>query len=110
MFNEAGLSDFGELRKGITRRQHDLSFVAFDLVHLNGHDLRDMALEERREILVSMIEPGGSIQFSEPLPGDAKAIYHLPSRPASRAWSKRRDSKYRSGPSSHMGGGGSAKG
>ncbi|ESY64354.1 hypothetical protein X743_31290 [Mesorhizobium sp. LNHC252B00] len=81
MFNEAGLSDFGELRK-----QHDLSFVAFDLVHLNGHDLRDMALEERREILVSMIEPGGSIQFSEPLPGDAKAIYHLPSRPASRAW------------------------
>ncbi|MGX9415702.1 ATP-dependent DNA ligase, partial [Mesorhizobium sp. 14Arga] len=56
VLNEAGLSDFGELRKAITRRQHDLYFVAFDLLHLNGHDLRDMALEERREILASMIQ------------------------------------------------------
>ncbi|MGX9087539.1 ATP-dependent DNA ligase, partial [Mesorhizobium sp. 98Argb] len=62
VLNEAGLSDFGELRKAITRRQHDLYFVAFDLLHLNGHDLRDMALEERREILASMIQPGGRIQ------------------------------------------------
>jgi bifunctional non-homologous end joining protein LigD len=51
VLNEAGLSDFGELRKAITRRQHDLYFVAFDLLHLKGHDLRDMSLEERREIL-----------------------------------------------------------
>ncbi|MER9540179.1 hypothetical protein NKI53_30530, partial [Mesorhizobium sp. M0586] len=36
-----------------------------------------MALEERREILAGMIEPGGRIQFSEPLPGEAKAIFHL---------------------------------
>ena len=40
-----GLFDFAALRKAITRRQHDLYFVAFDLLHLNGHDLRDMALE-----------------------------------------------------------------
>ena len=53
--NDAGLSDFGELRKAIMRRQHDLYFVAFDLLLLNGHDLRDMALEERREILAGMI-------------------------------------------------------
>jgi ATP-dependent DNA ligase len=45
------LSDFAALRKAITRRQHDLYFVAFDLLHLNGHDLRDMALGDRREIL-----------------------------------------------------------
>ncbi|MER9257916.1 ATP-dependent DNA ligase, partial [Mesorhizobium sp. M0619] len=75
VLNEAGLSDFGDLRKAITRRQQDLYFVAFDLLHLNGHDLRDMALEERREILASMIELGGRIQFSEPLPGEAKAIF-----------------------------------
>ncbi|TJX00398.1 MAG: ATP-dependent DNA ligase, partial [Mesorhizobium sp.] len=46
VLNEAGLSDFAALRKAITRRQHDLYFVAFDLLHLNGHDLRDMALED----------------------------------------------------------------
>jgi len=51
VLNEAGLSDFGELRKAITRRQHDLYFVAFDLLHLNSHDLRDMPLEDRCEIL-----------------------------------------------------------
>ena len=102
VLNEAGLSDFGELRKAITRRQHDLYFVAFDLLHLNGHDLREMALEERREILVSMIEPGGRIQFSEPLPGEAKAIFHLLDQTGLEGMvSKRRDSKYRSGPSTN---------
>ena len=34
--NDAGLSDFGELRKAIMRRQHDLYFVAFDLLLLNA--------------------------------------------------------------------------
>ncbi|SJM29964.1 hypothetical protein [Mesorhizobium delmotii] len=38
VLNDAGLSDFAALRKAITRRQHDLYFVAFDLLHLNGHD------------------------------------------------------------------------
>ncbi|BCH02272.1 ATP-dependent DNA ligase [Mesorhizobium sp. 131-2-5] len=100
VLNEAGLSDFGELRKAITRRQHDLYFVAFDLLHLNGHDLREMALEERREILASMIEPGGRIQFSEPWPGEAKAIFHLLDHAGLEGMvSKRKDSKYRSGPS-----------
>nr|WP_019858062.1 ATP-dependent DNA ligase [Mesorhizobium loti] len=100
VLNEAGLSDFGELRKAITRRQHDLYFVAFDLLHLNGHDLREMALEERREILASMIEPGGRIQFSEPLPGEAKAIFHLLDQAGLEGMvSKRKDGKYRSGPS-----------
>jgi ATP-dependent DNA ligase len=31
VLNDAGLSDFAALRKAITRRQHDLYFVAFDL-------------------------------------------------------------------------------
>lgn len=61
VLNEAGLSDFGALRKAITTRQHDLYFVAFDLLHINGHYLRDMPLEERREILSEMILEGQRI-------------------------------------------------
>jgi bifunctional non-homologous end joining protein LigD len=100
--NEAGLSDFAALRKAITRRQHDLYFVAFDLLHLNGRNLRDMALEERREILAGIIEPGGRIQFSEALPGDAKAIFKpIDDAGLEGMMSKRRDSKYRSGPSTN---------
>ncbi|TIM36835.1 MAG: ATP-dependent DNA ligase, partial [Mesorhizobium sp.] len=77
VLNEAGLSDFAALRKAITRRQHDLYFVAFDLLHLNGYDLRDMALEDRREILAGLIGSDSRIQFSETMPGEANAIYHL---------------------------------
>ncbi|MER8595807.1 MULTISPECIES: hypothetical protein [unclassified Mesorhizobium] len=39
-----------------------------------------MALEDRREILAEMIPDGGRIQFSQALPGEAKAIFP-PDRP-----------------------------
>lgn len=100
--NEAGLSDFGALRKAITRRQHDLYFVAFDLMHLNGHDLRDMTLKDRREILVQMVSTGGRIQFSQALQGEAKAIFNLVDQAGLEGVvSKRMESKYRSGPSTN---------
>ncbi|TIL55695.1 MAG: ATP-dependent DNA ligase [Mesorhizobium sp.] len=102
VLNESGLSDFAALRKAITRRQHDLYFVAFDLLHLNGHDLRDMALEDRREILAGLIGSDSRIQFSETMPGEANAIYHLIDAAGLEGMvSKRRDSKYRSGPTTN---------
>ncbi|CAN7499239.1 ATP-dependent DNA ligase [Mesorhizobium caraganae] len=102
VLNDKGKSDFAALRKAITRRQHDLYFVAFDLLHLNGHDLRDMPLEDRREILAEMIPEGGRIQFSQALPGEAKAIFHLVDLAGLEGLvSKRKDSKYRSGPSTN---------
>ncbi|MGO4637815.1 RNA ligase family protein [Mesorhizobium sp. 2RAF45] len=102
VLNDAGLSDFAALRKAITQRQHDLYFIAFDLLHLNGHDLRDMLLEDRREILAAMIKEGRRIQFSQSLPGDAVAIFHLVDQAGLEGMvSKRRDSVYRSGQSSN---------
>ncbi|MEI9410280.1 ATP-dependent DNA ligase [Mesorhizobium salmacidum] len=102
VLNDAGLSDFGALRKAITSRQHDLYFVAFDLLHVNDHDLRDMPLEDRREILSEMIPEGQRIQFSQALPGEASAIFHLIDQAGMEGMvSKRRDSKYRSGPSTN---------
>ncbi|RWA75272.1 MAG: ATP-dependent DNA ligase [Mesorhizobium sp.] len=96
--NEAGLSDFHSLRSAITRRPQDLYLVAFDLLHLNGHDLRDMALKDRREILEALIPVGGHIQFSEALPGTGDAVYHLACEAGLEGIvSKRLDSVYRSG-------------
>ncbi|MET3595081.1 ATP-dependent DNA ligase [Mesorhizobium shonense] len=96
--NEAGISDFHALRSAITRRPQDLYLVVFDLMHLNGHDLRDMALSDRREILQALIPAGGHIQFSESLPGTGDAFYYLA---CEAGWegivSKRLDSVYRSG-------------
>nr|WP_292390046.1 hypothetical protein [Mesorhizobium sp.] len=96
--NEAGLSDFHALRSAITRRPQDLYLVAFDLLHLNGHDLRDMALKDRREILQALIPVGGRIQFSEAMPGTGDAVYHLACEAGLEGIvSKRLDSVYRSG-------------
>ncbi|RUU12220.1 ATP-dependent DNA ligase [Mesorhizobium sp. USDA-HM6] len=96
--NEAGLSDFKALRKAITSRQHDLYFVAFDLLHLNGHDLRDMPLMDRREILEAIIPADARIQFSEALPGTGAAVFHLVEQAGLEGVvSKREDSVYRSG-------------
>jgi ATP-dependent DNA ligase len=99
VLNEAGLSDYQAPRKAATtRRQHDPYFVAFDLLRLNGHDLRDMDLEARREILEGLVFPDGRIQFSKVLPGDAMAIFHLIDEAGLEGLvSKRRDSKYHSG-------------
>ncbi|WP_149805013.1 ATP-dependent DNA ligase [Mesorhizobium sp. NFR06] len=96
--NEAGLSDFHTLRSAITRRPQDLYLVAFDLLYLNGHDLRDMPLKDRREILQALIPAGGRIQFSEALPGTGDAVYHLACQAGLEGIvSKRLDSVYRSG-------------
>ncbi|MER8778565.1 ATP-dependent DNA ligase [Mesorhizobium sp. M0977] len=102
VLNDKGLSDFAELRKAITRRQHDLYFVAFDLLHLNGHDLRDMAMEQRREILEGIIPLDIRIQFSQALPGEANAIYHLVDQAGLEGMvSKRIGSRYVSGPTTN---------
>jgi len=67
-------------------------------VHLNGYDLQDMDLEDRRETLEGIILSDDRIQFSQALPGDAKAIFHLIDEAGIEGMvSKRRDSKYRSG-------------
>ncbi|WP_366940971.1 ATP-dependent DNA ligase [Mesorhizobium sp.] len=97
--NEAGLSDFHALRSAISKRPRGLYFVAFDLLHLNGHDLRDMALLDRREILQAAFAPGGHIQFSEAFPGTGDVVYQLACEAGLEGIvSKRLDSVYRSGP------------
>jgi len=73
--------------------------MAFDLLHRNGHDLRGMALEERRHILADLIEPAHEpIRFSESLDGEGDAIYRAVERMGLEGMvAKRRDSGYVSG-------------
>ncbi|WP_292075322.1 RNA ligase family protein [Mesorhizobium sp.] len=100
--NEAGLPDFAALRRAITQRQHDLYLGAFDLLHLNGQDLRDLAVEERRDILHGLVPTGSRIQFSEEMPGDGDAVFYLVDQAGLEGIvSKRRGSKYRSGPTTY---------
>ncbi|WP_342587111.1 MULTISPECIES: hypothetical protein [Mesorhizobium] len=75
---------------------------ASDILHLNGHDLRDIGCKARREILYGIIKPNSRIQFSEAMPGDAEAIFYLADQAGLEGIvSKRADSKYRSGPTTN---------
>lgn len=74
------------------------NLVAFDILHVNGHDVRDMVLKDRREVLQALLPTGGHIQFSEALPGTGDAVYHLACEAHLEGMvSKRLDSVYRSG-------------
>jgi hypothetical protein len=55
--DEQGISDFEALRSAIHKAPHRLVFFAFDLLHLDGQDLRRTPLIETRASLRKLIEP-----------------------------------------------------
>lgn len=95
-----GKPDFAAMQRLVHRDPYARVLGAFDLLHLNGKDLRDLGCEHRREKLQSIVKPHSRIQFSEALPGDGAAIFYLADQAGLEGIvSKRADSKYRSGPS-----------
>jgi ATP-dependent DNA ligase len=71
--DERGVSDFPALRRAMAREPQRLGFFAFDILHLNGADLRSRPLIERRALLRDLLganDPACPIQFSEALAGD----------------------------------------
>jgi ATP-dependent DNA ligase len=94
-----GLSDFDALRFG--RRAHEVMLVAFDLIELEGEDLRDEPLERRKQRLAKLLARGGeAITFSEHLNHEGPAVFDRACRLGLEGIvSKRLDAPYRSGPS-----------
>ena len=54
--DENGLTDFNALRSAIYTEPHRLVLFTFDLVHLDGQDLRLRPLMERRALLRKLIK------------------------------------------------------
>ena len=74
---EQGISDFGNLQADLKRGDHSsIFFYAFDLMHLDGLDLTDTPLVERKKVLRSIIEEVGSdrLLYSEHFE-DGQALY-----------------------------------
>ena len=102
--NAGGLSDFGSLRRELARkRPTGLLFMAFDLLHLDGLDLRQEPVEARRERLRYLLSGLGSeapIRFSDHVVGNGAAVFAAAeAMGAEGIVSKRLGSRYRSGPS-----------
>ncbi|MGC2695809.1 MAG: DNA ligase D [Candidatus Angelobacter sp.] len=51
-----------------------LNFFAFDLLYLNGYDLRKAALIDRRQLLASIILPGEMVRYSDHFAGKGEEL------------------------------------
>jgi bifunctional non-homologous end joining protein LigD len=59
--NEHGAANFSALQDDISKRRFDrMAFYAFDLLYLDGFDLRGASLIERKGILERLLKNGGS--------------------------------------------------
>jgi bifunctional non-homologous end joining protein LigD len=97
---EDGLSDFGALESDLAKGGGNrLVFYAFDLLHLDGFDLRRCALLDRKKALAGLIGGGtGAVRYSEHLEGEGAAILKQAcDLKLEGVVSKRADGKYSSG-------------
>jgi bifunctional non-homologous end joining protein LigD len=81
-------------------RPHSIILYAFDLMHLDGKDLRQQALSERRSILKSLLgsDEESRIQYSEEFHGDGAAFFKAcADKRLEDMVSKLASSRYRSG-------------
>jgi ATP-dependent DNA ligase len=100
--DEKGVTDFSALPAAIKSRPQDLVFFAFDLLHLDGVDLRPAPLEERRAKLRYLIGQviGSRIVMSDEYDGDGVTFFALVnSLDLEGMVSKRKGSRYWSGTS-----------
>ncbi|MYD64786.1 MAG: ATP-dependent DNA ligase [Chloroflexi bacterium] len=73
-------------------------FFAFDVLHLDGHDLRRVALEHRAEVLARVLLPGPLVQRVETFAADGIAAFEAAKRLGLEGVvAKRRDSTYEEG-------------
>ncbi|MEI9410697.1 RNA ligase family protein [Mesorhizobium salmacidum] len=76
-----------------------LAFVAFDIIHMNGEDLRQLPTIERKAILWDLVKPAeGIIQYSQHVEGGGAAVFEAAEKMGLEGIvSKRQGSPYRSG-------------
>jgi bifunctional non-homologous end joining protein LigD len=92
-----GTTDFSALQNELKGRSAKIVMVAFDLLYLNGRDLRGLPLHERKAVLKKIIADT-DVQFSESFEVDGREMYkHACKTGLEGVVSKLRDSRYRSG-------------
>src|ERR1700709_115167 len=89
-----GTTDFSVLQNELKGKSTSIVMVAFDLLYLNGYDLRKLPLEERKSHLKKLIGKT-AIQFSESFEVDGPELYqHACAVGLEGVVSKVRDSAY----------------
>ncbi len=95
-----GTTDFQALQNYVRRgREANLEYMVFDLVYLNGYDLRRCKLENRKELLFAVVpERDPQIHYTDHIEGHGDVFYARACQYSLEGVvSKRRGSTYRSG-------------
>ncbi len=96
-----GTSSFALLQASFQNAEtHPLTYFVFDLLHIDGHDPRDLSLRERKDLLATILPPdydGETIRLSEDIPGNGQEVFRKAcALHAEGILSKRADAPYRS--------------
>ncbi|SDA39641.1 bifunctional non-homologous end joining protein LigD [Sinorhizobium sp. NFACC03] len=104
VLDDQGRSDFGLLQRAIGKKPSlhepsEIIFYAFDLLYLDGDDLRSLPLAERRRRLEPIVAGRtGAIRFSEEVHADGADFFRAACELGLEGIiAKRRDAPYRSG-------------
>jgi bifunctional non-homologous end joining protein LigD len=97
-----GTTSFQALQNALGEgRESDLVYFAFDLLHLDGYDLRPAPLAARKQALAALLagaDPAGTICFSDHVEGEGESFYRQAcSFALEGVVAKRADLPYRSG-------------
>jgi bifunctional non-homologous end joining protein LigD len=74
-----GNSNFADLQTAFQEgTKHDLIYFAFDLLHLNGHNLRDLPLVQRKRLLEELLPDTGNntVRLSQHISGNVTDIFN----------------------------------
>lgn len=101
-FKSDGTPDFQALQNAFSQGgEQALVYCMFDLLYLNGHDLRGVTLEERKQLLQQIlvgISEQHALRYSEHVIGSGPAFFKQVSAMGLEGIvSKRRDSRYSAG-------------
>ena len=92
-----GTTDFSVLQNELKGKSTSIVLVAFDLLYLNGRDIRKVPLDQRKAELKKIVA-GSEVQFSESFEIDGRGIYaHACKLGLEGVVSKIRDSAYTCG-------------
>src|SRR5262249_29526756 len=99
VLDAGGVSHFQSLQEALSlKRTADLVYYAFDLLHLDGRDLRNLPLAERKAVLARLLRGSGPTnRYSDHVEGRGDEFYDRACRQGLEGIvSKRKDAPYRS--------------
>jgi bifunctional non-homologous end joining protein LigD len=82
-------------RRVATKADVPVLYYAFDLLYLDGYDLRKLALEDRKKKLASVLVTGDSVRYSDHYEKQGKALFEMArAKGLEGILAKKRDSIY----------------